>query len=165
MKKDKVSLMNKKEAIVIGVIIVIMVIILLVVINVSKNKNTEDTKNLGSTGGEDNYVEEEFVERMEDGTRVNTSSKLAETKKSNGYEISNITLTEKGNLTSVRATITNTTSQKRGDEPIYLEVIDKNGNVLTEIEGYLDTLQPGASSTLKIDTTADFANAYDYRIK
>ncbi len=163
MKKGK-SLMKKNEAIVIGAIIAIMVIILVVVIVISRNKNANEGQNAGNTQ-EDNYVKEEFVERMEDGTRVNTSSKLAETKKSNGYEISNITLTEKGNLTAFRATITNTTSEKRGDEPIYLEIIDKNGNVLTEIEGYLDTLQPGASATLKIDTTADFANAYDYRIK
>ena len=156
--------MKKNEAIVIFSLIAIMVIVLVVVIAV-KNKKTDDQNQLANNPTNvQNQAVEEFVEKMDDGTRVNTSSKLAETKRYDVYEVSNITLVEKGNLSSVRATVKNTSSSVRGDQDIYLEFVDKNGATITKIHGYLDTLQPGASATLSIDTSADFANAYDYKI-
>lgn len=149
--------MKKNEAIVIFTIVAIMVIILVIVVNRGKNNN----KNNQVTP---NTVKEEFVEVKEDGTRVNTSNKLSETKKYDGLEISNITLTEKNNESYIRATVKNTTSQVKGDDFITLTIIDKAGKTLTEVQGYLDTLQPGSTATLSIKASADFANAYDFKV-
>lgn len=146
--------MKKKEAIVIFTLIAIMVLILVIVI-VKKGKNNQITPNV---------VKEEFVEVKEDGTRVNTSSKLAEIKKIDGLEIGNITLTEKNNESYIRATVKNTTAQVKGDDSITLTIIDKAGNTLTEVQGYLDTIQPGNTATLSIKASADFANAYDFKV-
>lgn len=146
--------MKKKEAIVIFTLIAIMVLILVIVI-VKKEKNNQITPNV---------VKEEFVEVKEDGTRVNTSSKLAETKKFDGLEIGNITLTEKNNESYIRATVKNTTSQVKGDESITLTILDKTGKTLTEVTGYLDTIQPGNTAILSIKASADFANAYDFTV-
>ena len=120
--------MKKSEAKVIFVLVAIMVIVLIIVIaNRGKdNKNEEVVENI---------AKEEFIDVKEDGTRVNTSNKLAETKKYDGLEISNITLTEKGNESYIRATVKNTTSVKKGEELIKLTIVDKQGNVLTSVKG------------------------------
>lgn len=146
--------MKKKEAIVIFTLIAIMVLILVIVI-VKKGKNNQITPNV---------VNEEFVEVREDGTRVNTSSKFAEAKKFDGLEIGNITLTEKNNESYIRATVKNTTTQVKGDDSITLTIIDKAGNTLTEVQGYLNTIQPGDTTILSIKASADFANAYDFKV-
>ena len=149
--------MKKNEAKVIFILVAIMVIVLIIVIaNRGKdNKNKEVVENISK---------EEFVDVKEDGTRVNTSNKLAETKKYDGLEISNITLTEKGNESYIRATVKNTTSVKKGEELIKLTIVDKQGNVLTSVKGYLNTIQPGSTTTLSIKASADFANAYDFKV-
>lgn len=150
--------MKKKEAIVIFTIVAIMVIILVAVIARREKINNENNQIT------ENTVKEEFVEVKEDGTRVNTSNKLSETKKYDGLEISNITLTEKNNESYIRATVKNTTTQVKGDESITLTIIDKAGTTLTEVQGYLDTIQPGNTATLSIKASADFANAYDFKV-
>ena len=149
--------MKKNEAKVIFILVAIMVIVLIIVIaNRGKdNKNEEVVENI---------AKEEFIDVKEDGTRVNTSNKLAETKKYYGLEISNITLTEKGNESYIRATVKNTTSVKKGEELIKLTIVDKQGNVLTSVKGYLNTIQPGSTTTLSIKASADFANAYDFKV-
>lgn len=154
--------MKKNEAKAIFTIIAIMVIILVIVFVVTR-KNNDETEGQ-DTNTANNTVTEEFVEVMEDGTRVNTSNKLAETKTFDGLEVSNITLTEKNNESYIRATVKNTTSQVKGDDYITLTIVDKNGKTLTEVDGYLDTLQPGSTATLSIRASADFANAYDFKV-
>ena len=150
--------MKKNEIIIVGVIVAVMLIILGIVIANKNNitqKDPEDTINT---------TNEEFTNVQSDGTKINTSNKLAETKKIDGLEIGNITLTEKNGESYLRATVTNTTSQTKGNEMILLTIINKEGKTLTTINGYLDTIEEGETSILSIKTSADFANAYDFKV-
>ena len=70
-KGEKAMKKNEKRMIGILVVITLIVVIVAIVMN-NKNKNKEVEENTAP--------EEEFVNVLEDGTRLNTSDKLHETK-------------------------------------------------------------------------------------
>jgi len=113
---------------------------------------------------EENTVKEEFVDVLEDGTRLNTSSKLHETKKFEGMEIRDFQLTENNNVSLLLGTITNTSNKVEGGYPVKIKIIDKEGNEIITVEAYIGELEPGQSTELNTSATFDYANAYDFSI-
>ena len=153
--------MSKNEKIGIGVLVLITVIVIIVAVVLSnRNKEDNSTDNVQAT----NTQTEEFVNVLSDGTKVNTSDKLHETKTFDGMEISNFQLTENGNVTLLLGTITNTSTEKKGGYPISITILDKDGNELTVVAAYIGELEPGESTQLNSSATFDFANAYDFEI-
>lgn len=156
--------MSKKEKQVIGVLIGIAVIAIIVVLIVN-GKNKEDENIVNNETVENNTVEEEkYVEVLENGTKLNTSEKLKETKEIDGMEISNMQLTEEGNITKLLGTITNKSNTTKGNYEINIKLIDENGKELTTLVGYIGELEPGESTQLSTSTTFDYANTYDVEI-
>ena len=145
---------DKKFWIVVGVVILLM-IILIVKGNKDKNQNVIQ---------ESQTEVEEFVNTLSDGTKVNTSNKLAETKIIDGLEVSNIRLTEKNNLSKILATVKNPTTQEKGGYAVTIKLLDKNGETIKEIEAYIDKVKSEDTVTLNTAATVDFANAYDFTI-
>ena len=45
-----------------------------------------------------------------------------------------------------------------------MTLINKSGDTLSEVKGYLGTIPEGGTSTLNITANADFANAYDFKV-
>ena len=114
----------------------------------------------------DNDQVENYSQELEDGTKVNTSSKLSETKQiEEGLEITDISLTESNNLTSLLGKITNKTNEKKGDYLIIITFVNKNGEKLTENEVYVKSLDPGETTTLSSKTSFDYTDAYDIIIE
>ena len=113
---------------------------------------------------ENNIVKEEFTNVLEDGTRLNTSTKLHETKKIEGMEISDFQLKEKGNETLLLGTITNVSNTVQGGYAMQLRIIDKTGGEILTVPAYVRKLQPGETAQLNISSTKDFANAYDFTV-
>ncbi len=146
---------NEKKMILILIIISVIIISILAII---KNNEEDETEN------ETNQIEEEYVNVLEDGTRLNESEKLHETKTFDGLTISNFQLTEKDNMTILLGTITNNTEETRGGYPINIKVIDKNGNEIITVGGYIGEIKPGESMQLNSSATFDYANAYDFEI-
>ena len=70
--------MKKNEKIIISILLVVLVIAI-IVFTVNKNKKEENNNENVNTETENN-VTEEFVQVLEDGTKLNTSTKLNETK-------------------------------------------------------------------------------------
>lgn len=156
--------MSKKEKQVIGVLIGIAVIAIIVVL-IASGKNKEDKNIVNNETVENNTVEEEkYVEVLENGTKLNTSEKLKETKEIDGMEISNMQLTEEGNITKLLGTITNKSNTTKGNYEINIKLIDENGKALTTLVGYIGELEPGESTQLSTSTTFDYANTYDVEI-
>lgn len=151
MKKSE-----KKMVLILALIAIAIIVVLIVVRNNQKPEIAND--------GEAINKAEEFVTRLEDGTRVNTSKKLHETKKFEGLEISDLQVTENGNLSIILATVKNTSSTATQDMPITMKFIDKQGNEITTTHGYIGALQPGEETQLNTSTTFDYANAYDFII-
>ena len=95
--------MKKGEGKFLLILVALSLIIILGVV-IAKNKvanqdNEEEPK-------ESNVVKEEFVQNLEDGTRLNTSKKLSSSKTIDGIEISEIQVTEKNNETLLLGTLT-----------------------------------------------------------
>jgi len=146
---------EKKMILILGLITIIVVIF--AVITGNENKTNEENKQ--------EEVKEEFVEKLEDGTRLNTSKKLHETKKIDGMEISNFQVTEKGNVTVLLGTIKNTSESKKGGYPVDITILDKQGNEIIDVVGYIGELEPGQSEQLNVSASFDYANAYDFTIE
>ena len=152
--------MNKSERkqvmIMIGVMLAIVIILLIVKSTKGDEQESQPIQNT--------VQNEAYVERQEDGTSLNVSNKIKETKKLGDLEFSNIRLTSKNGESYLTATVKNTSSVKTGDEFITITVLDENGNTLTSVYAYLGTIDAGQETTLSTKTSSDFANAYDFTV-
>ena len=139
-------------------ILLVVLVIAVVIFVVSKNKkgNKENT--------EENKVVEEFVQVLEDGTRLNTSTKLNEMKKFEGLEFGNIQLTNSNGQSVLLADVKNTTQAETGLMLVNVILIDKNGNELGTVGGIISPLKPGESKQFNTSMTIDYANAYDFKV-
>ena len=148
--------MKPKEKRMILILLVIL-IIAIIIFAVNKNKKDENT-------AEGNNVVEEFVQVLEDGTRLNTSTKLNEMKKFEGLEFGNIQLTNLNGQSVLLADVKNTTSAETGLMLVNVTLIDKNGNELGTVGGIISPLKPGESKQFNTSMTIDYANAYDFKV-
>ena len=140
------------------IILIIISIVILAILYMIRGNDKEEVEE------ETNQIEEEYVNKLEDGTRINTSDKLHETKTIDGLTISNFQLTEKENMTILLGTITNNTEETKGGYPVDIRIIDENGNEIITVGGYIGKLEPGESMQLNSSATFDYANAYDFEI-
>lgn len=155
----------KELMIVLGIIIVLLIVI---IVGVNMNKEDENSNTLNPSTNQNNTttntVKEEFVKIEEDGTKVNISKELSKTKKVDGLEITNIRLVENNNVSRILADIKNPTNKALGDFAIDIKLLDKNGNEISLIGGYIDKVEPGKTGQLNASATVDFANAYNFEI-
>lgn len=152
-------------------IIIILLIIIAIIVSVfffltrfSKQKISENNIGIENVHISEGNVENEFVTILEDGTRLNTSNKLKEAKKFEGFEISDLQLTEKDNITLLLGTITNVSQTKQGGYSINVTFIDKSGNELTTIAAIIGELEPGESDQFSTNVMFDYSNSYDFII-
>ena len=153
--------MKKKEKQMILVVIIVGVIILGIIYFVTRPKEEEGTVN---DVAEQNEVVEEFVQVLEDGSKLNTSTKLNETKNVDGLEIGNIQLSMVGGETTLFADVKNNTGSDLGVTAIDIILLDKNEEEIVTIGGVIGDVKAGESVRLEASTTLDFANAYDFRV-
>ncbi len=146
-------------------LIAVLVIAIGLIIGLAKSKNVKKEEQKENITNVEHIQNEEYVEVLDDGTKVNTSNKLKEDKEFNGLKISNISIEEKGNETVLEADITNISSKSQGDYGIYLVIKDDEGKEIKKIAGYINHIEQNEKTKLKIKTSYDFANAYDFEIE
>ncbi len=164
---------NKKVILLIAVIIVVIIVVIAIAIK-GNNKNepsnsveneTAQQQQEGNTPDQQpEKVPEEFVQNMDDGTKVNTSTKLKETKTVSSFEISNISLSTVNGQTFLTADVKNTSKNDKPATGIDITLYDKDGNELVKMAGVINELKSGATTRLESGTTLDFANAYDFKV-
>ena len=148
---------EEKRGLLILIIVAIAIIVTLVIIlNVRGKKSNNDA--------EENEVVEEFVQVLEDGTKLNTSTKLSETKIVDGLKIGNIQLTMQNGQSVLLADAENDTGKDIEIMLLDIILLDKNGNELTTIAGIVGDLKAGEKQQLNSSVTSDYANAYDFRV-
>ena len=153
--------MKKKEKKRIVILLVIMVIA--IVIFTFMKKGTGEKKNLEP----ENIIlqqNEKYVEKLEDGTKLNISNKLKETKKIEGLEISDIQLTEKNNVTQVLGTVKNITNTPQGGFVVGVTIFNQEGKEIITIDGYIEQIEPNREVQFSTNGTFEYADAYDIRI-
>ena len=152
--------MNKREILI--VIAIIVLVIITVVALVSNGVNNSNNKS-NVTSNLDKY--EKYVQPLEDGSKINVSNKLLETKEYEGLEISNTSLEWKNGVTILLADVINKGSTTKEQQKIYVVLEDKDKNEITRLSGIIDKVEPGKKVQINITTTKDVANAYDFRIE
>ena len=138
--------MNPKRIRLIVVIIAIIAIIGIIV-KLASPKKQEEKPN--------------YADKQENGTVVNTSKKLSETKTYKGLEFTNIKFSHTESVTSLNAQVKNTTTNKIPAQLVDINVLDKDGNVMTSFVGEINELEPGETTTIDSGIAANYVNAYD----
>ena len=149
---------KEKRGLLILIIIAIAIITILAIITNRKGKE------VNNDATEENKVVEEFVQVLEDGTKLNTSTKLSETKIVNGLKIGNIQLTMQNGQSVLLADVENDTGKDIDIMLLDIILLDKNGNELTTITGIIGNLKAGEKQQLNSSVTSDYANAYDFKV-
>lgn len=151
---------SEKKGLIILLVVAVLAIGVIFLVTRPKTEKNEEV----STKPE-NKVVEEFVQTLDDGTKLNTSTKLNETKTVNGLKIGNIQLTNKNNQSLLLADVENTSGKDTPVTLIDIVLTDKNGNELGKVSGIIGDLKAGAKTQFTTSTQKDYANAYDFTIK
>ena len=101
---------------------------------------------------------------LEDGTKLNKSSKFNETKNIDGIEISNIQFTYKDGQTVLLADVINNSGKAVDMTLLDIKLLDEQGNEIITVGGIISPMQVGETSQLNASMTMDYANAYDVEI-
>ena len=166
MKKD-----NSTIFIVVTIIIVIALIICLSIKNKKPNQPTGNT-NTVTEGNQDTEITEEqpeekveeFVNIDPDGGKTNISEKFNETKEFDGMRVGNTQLRSINSETQLLADITNTSGQDTEEMLIDVIFYDKDGNKIVNLDGIVAPMKVGETVQLNLNSSLDYANAYDYKI-
>ena len=156
--------MKKKEKRMILILLIILIIAIVIFV-VSKNTNKKiNTNENTSTTQQENTEPEEFVQVLEDGTKLNTSTELNKEKQVGNYKFENMQLTTQDNQTVLLADVTNTGSNKTDIQLVDVTLLDKDGNEIITVGGIISQLDPGEKTQFNTSMTLDYANTYDFKI-
>ena len=165
---------NKNEGMWILLLIVVVIIAIGLIVGLGMNKGKNNT-NLDTQQGQmqekeqDKEIEEEeqkdtYATKLEDGTRLNTSSELKETKTYKDLEISNIQFTEKNGSSGLLADVTNKGSETHEKETVKIIITEEDGSK-TEVRALIGEIKAGETVKLNTSMTADKVNAKDFEIQ
>ena len=167
---------NKNKKILIAIFLIIILIIIITYTLIPKTNKKENTNQVENNQAEQE-VEQEMPEyslidmnntenaKINGGSKENTSAKLAEEKTYKGMKVKNIKLIAEGGITRLTATVENTTTENYEGGGITIIFIKEDGTEYARLEGVLPAIDSGKTNELDAGTTADIANAYDFRIE
>ena len=156
--------MQKKEKRMIAILLIILIIAIAVFV-INNNKNKENGKNAKNENtAYENEDPEEFVQVLEDGSKINTSEELNKTKQIGTYKFENIQLAEQNNQTVLLANVTNTGNKATEMQLVDITLLNKNGEEIITIGGLIEALEPGANTQFNSSMTLDYTNVYDFKI-
>ena len=152
--------MKKQEKGMLLILVIVSALIITIIWFATRNK---ENNNVGGTT--ENVEQGEFTKVEADGTIVNTSEKLKQTKENLGFSITNINFVKKGNETILTARVTNNTGEAQGDFLGQIVLLDKRGNEIGRIPTMITETQNGEAIDIETSITESYANAYDFRLE
>lgn len=155
---------NKNKILAICMILLIIVVLAIIIVVNKLGKAKEENVLVSDDGTTENQNVEEFVNNLENGGKINTSSKLNENREFEGLKIENIQLTYQNSQTQLLANVKNDTSTESELMMVEITLYDKDGNKIVSLDGIISPLKPGESTQLNIGSSLDYANAYDFEI-
>lgn len=151
---------GKKWMILLGAVVVIVLIVILALIFGDKKEETLQNQNSQNPIAN----EEEYITELDDGTKINTSKELNNTKKYKNLEITNIQYTEKDGMTVLLADVKNNGTTKHEAEIVKIDILDKNGNIITTVKPVIGDIEPGETIKLNANITGNVVDAKDFRV-
>lgn len=161
--------MKNKKIIVLAILLVIIIAVVVgIVYFLGKDEEKENVNTLANneeiTEPQPENIVEEYVEELDNGIKVNKSTKLKEPKTVNGLEISNIEFYMSNGQTYLTADVTNKSSKDIDVTEIEIILYDDEGNEIITMGGVINPIKVGETTNLQASTTLDFANAYDFKV-
>ena len=163
VKERKSNKRNRKNNLIKFILIIIVLIIISIIIALVLNRN-KDKEQINNNNETNTLEEESYIEEIEDGVKINKSSKLNEVKEINGLLITNIQLTTKDGMTTLLADVQNNSGAKTDVKTLQITLLNKDGSELTTVTGIVNGLEIGETTQLNIAMTSDYVNAYDFRV-
>ncbi len=153
---------NEKKVI----LVLLLILIVVIVVKVRSGGKEAGEGNLTKAGklAKGNQVEEEFVQNLKDGTKLNKSETLSQTKTLGALEFNNIQLTNQNGQTLLLANVKNTGEAATTVQLIDVIILDKKGEQIGKISGIISPLEPEETVQFNTSTLEDYANAYDFQI-
>lgn len=145
------------------IILTILVVTIMIIVGILILKNTKKGKEKDISQREDVQTEK-YVDVLDDGTKLNKSNKLKETKKLDELEISRIQLTYSNGTAVILGNVKNTSNRDINLTPIVLTLYDEKGNILETLETVISPVKVGQTVQLNVGISADYANAYDFSV-
>ena len=151
-----------------GLLLLILVAALIIVAMIIFTKPTQkEEQNTNSTTqpSQTEIRQGEYTKVEQDGTVVNTSEKLKEDKMEAGFEISNISYSEKNGHTVLVADVTNMTGKDQAGFMADIVLLDKEGKEQGRIPVSITETKSGETIGIQAGITARYANAYDFKLE
>ena len=152
--------MKSQEKRMLLILVIVSALIITIIWFATRNK---ENNNVGGTT--ENVEQGEFTKVEADGTIVNTSEKLKQTKENLGFSITNINFVKKGNETILTARVTNNTGEAQGDFLGKIVLLDKSGKEIGRIPVRISETQNGEAIDVETSITESYANSYDFRLE
>ena len=152
--------MKKQEKRMLLILVIVSALIITIIWFATRNK---ENNNVGGTT--ENVEQGEFTKVEADGTIVNTSEKLKQTKENLGFSITNINFVKKGNETILTARVTNNTGEAQGDFLGQIVLLDKSRKEIGRIPVMISETQNGEAIDVETSITESYANSYDFRLE
>ena len=149
---------KSNKIIIILVIAVILIIAVVVIYLINKRKRPDETSNT------QNEVES-YVQEVEDGVKLNTSTAMNTSKTLGNLLITNIQLTNRSGMTNLLAEVVNNSEETTPLKTVEITLLSYDGEELAKLTGVINSLEPGESTELNIATTSNYITAYDFRIE
>ena len=154
---------GEKKGIIILIIIAIAIIVLIFMAIRSKEKTNTNVEQ--TTQVVEEKVAGEITKTEEDGTVVNTSTKLKENKEIEGLIVSYIKFTEKNGTTLLTADVTNKTGMAQNGFLVDIVLYDVNGKETARIPASIVSMQEGETIELRAEITENYVGAYDLKLE
>ncbi len=149
--------MKKNEKRIILILLIILAVVLVI-------KFTRKKEEVPETVAQTNTVKEEYVQVLNDGTKLNKSAELSKAKTLGTLQFTNIQLTNQGGQTVLLADVTNTGNATSKMELVDIVILDKTGKELGKVSGIISPLEPQEKTQFNSSSMRDYANAYDFKV-
>ena len=149
---------NNKKIIIILVIAMILIIAVVAIYLINKRSS------LGEKESVQNEVQS-YVQEVEDGVKLNTSTAMNTSKTLGNLLITNIQLTNRSGMTNLLAEVVNNSDETTPLKTVEITLLSYDGEELAKLTGVINSLEPGESTELNIATTSNYITAYDFKIE
>ena len=170
MKRSKIKRRksNYKKSLIIFIVVLIIIVLLIYFITSKKQKKQQEQINQLIEQSQELTITDsnlaEYVKETNDGTKINISPKINETKTIDGLEITNIQITSSNGVTTLIADVKNNTDTATVLKNVLVKFLDQNGKELVSVNGIIMPLEIGQSTKLNVSLSSNYVTAYDINI-
>lgn len=158
-RKKSSKKLNVKRIVILILIVLIAVVSLGLAFKQDDDREAKEKEQQALVEANKNY------QTLEDGTQVNISQKAMEDKSIDSLIVTNTQITRKNGITTIVADVKNNSTETQGGFSVNLIFMEKDGDKITQLVGYIEKLSPGATAELLVSGSYDFVDAYDYKIE